>query len=316
MYKTVILFLTLISGSGLLCAESRVAATVAPTVDGVTLQSEGSLYWLQFDEDADRLWPMLKNFWSNEGITLKKEKPLLGYMETDWTKDLLVERFLSILLSDQAPARRERFRLRVERLPDNQGTRVFINHSAYGIMMDEEAVYTGYLPASPQLEIEMLSRLARYSGASEEQADQMVSSFSVHELKAEMINTDRYDIKVPGSLDFVRNKLIRVLDRMDAEVDTGNADRLIARFDKTPEIEDENADWGIDDNSDLEESGFGDYVPVGSDKNQPEKLAYHFVLAEKNGNVVISVSSAADNSDKGFGLSGFSQTVAKKLQAK
>ena len=200
MYKTAILFLALISGSTMLCAEPK----VAPAVNGVELQSEGSLYWLQFTKDADALWPMLKNFWSNEGITLKKENPVLGFMETDWTKDLLVERVLSILLSDQAPKRRERFRLRVERLPDNKGTRVFINHSAYGILFDEEATYTGYLPPSPQLEIEMLSRLARYSGASDEQADQMVSSFSVHELKAEMINADRYNISVPGSLDFVR----------------------------------------------------------------------------------------------------------------
>ena len=312
MYKTVVLFLALVMGSATLCAEPK----VAPSTDGVELRSEGSLYWLQFDEDADALWPTLKNFWSNEGITLKKEQPLLGYMETDWTKDLLTERLLSIILSDQAPERRERFRLRVERLPDNQGTRVFINHSAYGIMMDEEATYTGYLPASPQLEIEMLSRLALYSGASEEQADQMVSSFSVAELKAERINADRYDISMPGSLDFVRNKLIRVLDRMDAEVTTEKAGQLVATFDKTPELEDENAGWDIDDSSDLEESGFGDYISGPANKNQPQNLAYQFDLTAENNRVVISVRSAPDNSDKGFGLSQFSQTIAKKLQAK
>ncbi len=312
MYKTAILFLALISGSTLLCAEQK----VAPAVDGVELRSEGSLYWLQFNKDADALWPVLKNFWSNEGITLEKEKPLLGYMETDWTKDLLVERMLSVLLSDQAPERRERFRLRVERLPDNQGTRVFINHSAYGIMLDEEAVYTGYLPASPQLEIEMLSRLAMYSGASEEQADRMVSSFSVDELKAERINADRYDISVPGSIDFVRKKLIRVLDRMDAEVDTETASKIVANFAKAPELEDDNAGWDIDDSSDLEESGFDNYLQAGLNKDQPLKLAYQFNLSAKKSSVVISVSSATDNSDKGLGLSRFSQTIAKKLQAK
>ncbi len=312
MYKTAILLAALISGSTALCAEP----VVAPAVDGVELRSEGSLYWLQFNKDADALWPVLKNFWSNEGITLKKEKPSLGYMETDWTKDLLVERLLSIMLSDQAPDRRERFRLRVERLPDNQGTRVFINHSAYGILLDEEATYTGYLPASPQLEIEMLSRLALYSGASEEQADQMVSSFSVHELKAKRINADRYDISVPGSIDFVRKKLIRLLDRMNAEIDTESGSKLVANFAETPELVDENAGWDIDDNSDLEESGFGDYSSAGFNKDQPVKLAYQFDLNEKKSSVVISISSAPDNSDKGMGLSRFSQTVAKKLQAK
>jgi len=312
MYKTAILFLTLICGVATLNA----APVVAPVVDGVELRSEGSLYWLQFDKDADTLWPILKNFWSNEGITLKKEQPALGYMETDWTKDLLVERLLSVLLSDQAPQRKERFRLRVERLPDNQGTRVFINHSAYGIMFDEEAVYTGYLPASPALEIEMLSRLALYSGASEEQADQMVSSFSVHELKAERINADLYEISVPGSMDFVRKKLIRVLDRMDAQVDTQTAGKLVADFAKQPELIDDNAGWDIDDSSDLEESGFGDYIPTNSDKNKADKLAYLFDLREDKSSVVIRIRSAPDNTDKGMGLTRFSQTIAKKLQVK
>lgn len=312
MYKIAILYLALICGAATLNA----APVVAPAVDGVELRSEGSLYWLQFDRDADALWPMLKNFWSNEGITLKKEEPALGYMETDWTKDLLVERLLSILLSDQAPQRKERFRLRVERLPDDQGTRVFINHTAYGIMFDEEAVYTGYLPASPSLEIEMLSRLALYSGASEEQADRMVSSFSVHELKAERIDADRYEITIPGSMDFVSRKLLRVLDRMGAQVDTQSTGKLVANFATEPELVDENAGWDIDENSDLEESGFGDYIASASDKNKPGKIDYLFDLREDRASVVIGISSAAGNTDKGMGLTRFSQTIAKKLQAK
>jgi len=303
----------------MLHAENNVNQTssdqqVAPAVDGVQLQSEGALYWLLFDKNADELWPVLKNFWSNEGITLKIEKPQLGYMETDWTKDLLLERMFSIFLSDQAPKRRERFRLRVERLPDNKGTQVFINHSGYGILFDEEAVYTGYLPASPQLEIEMLSRLALYSGASEEQADQMVSSFSVSELQAKRINDNQYDINVPGSIDFVRKKLTRTLDRMDAEVNVKNDSKLTVTFNKTPEFEDDDAHWDIDDNSDLEVSGFTDYS--AKNKNQPTRLAYLFDLVEKKSSVIISVSSAPDNTDKGAGLKKFSQAIAKKLQAK
>ncbi len=308
MYKTAILFLALFSGSSLLYAQPKVAATVS----GVELQSEGSLYWLQFDKDADALWPMLKDFWSNEGITLKKEKTALGFMETDWTKDLLVERFLSVILSDQAPERRERFRLRVERLPDNHGTRVFINHSAYGILFDEEAVYTGYLAASPQLEIEMLSRLALYSGASADQADQMVSSFSVRELKAKQINDNQYDIDIPGSLDFVHRKLIRVLDRMDAEVDAKTAGKFVVTFNKAPELFDENAGWDIDDDSDLEESGFTDYSSKNS--KQATNLVYQFDLVDTKSSVVVSISATSDN--KGVDLRQFSQTIAKKLQAK
>lgn len=313
MYKTAILFLALFIGSTTLHAQQK----VAPAVDGVELHSEGSLYWLQFDKDADDLWPTLKDFWANEGITLKREKPLLGYMQTDWTKDLLVERMLSIILSDQAPERRERFRLRLERLPDNQGTRVFINHSAYGILFDEEAVYTGYLPSSPQLEIEMLSRLALYSGASSEQADQMVSSFSVRELAAKRINDNQYDIDVPGSLNFIRGKLTRVLDRMDA--DTIDADvlatgKFVAAFNKAPELFDTNEGWDVDDSSDLEESGFNNYS--SSNKNKPTSLLYQFKLAATENSVIISISSAPGSSDEGDSLRQFSETIARNLQAK
>jgi len=312
MYKLVAFFFIMFFSTTALHAESK----VAPLVNGVELQSEDSLYWLAFNEDADELWPMLISFWSNEGITLKREKPLLGYMDTDWTKDLILERVLSVILSDQAPERRERFRLRVERLADNKGTRVFINHSAYGILFDEEAVYTGYLPASPQVEIEMLSRLARYSGASEEQADLMVSSYSVQELTAERISADRYDIHIPGSMDFVGKKLLRALDRMDADIAVTSPINMLATFNKQPDYVDENAGWDIDDDSDLEETGFGDYTTGFAGSSEPEKLAYQFVLSEDKGRITISVSSAPDNTDKGRGLSRFSQTVAKNLQGK
>ncbi len=98
--------------------------------------------WLHFDADADSLWKKLKNFWASEGIALKQAQPELGFMETEWTKDMETNPLLTILLSDQAPVRRERFRLRLERLPDNKGTRVFINHSGYGISCLKKRLFT------------------------------------------------------------------------------------------------------------------------------------------------------------------------------
>ncbi len=287
---------------------------VLPETKGVSLQSEGALYWLQFDENVDSLWPKLKDFWANEGIALEKEQPQLGFIETEWTKDLLVDKLLSILLSDQAPERRERFRLRVERLPENNGSRVFINHSAYGILLDGEVTYTGYLSASSDLELEMLSRLALYSGADQTQITQAVSSFAVEELQAEKINDKLYQIRVPGSKTFVHKKLFRVLDRMNADVGV-KADGIVAvTFNEVPSLGvSDDAGWGIDDSSDLEETGFSDQM-VNSDK--PTHIVYHITLTEDKTNTIVAVSSQKENSDDGYGLAKFSRSLTRDLQGK
>ncbi len=292
-------------------AAQQVAQQVAPQVDGVRLESEGSLYWLHFDADADSLWPKLKDFWANEGISLKKEEPQLGYMETEWSKDLLLDKMLSILLSDQAPERRERFRLRLERI-DGDGTKVFIYHSAYGILFDEEAVYTGYLPASPALEIEMLSRLALYSGAGKQQIEQHVASFATTRLKAARLSADEYEIaSVPGTRAFVREKLQRTLARMDAEVSQQADGRIVARYSKVPELETDNTAWGIDDSSDLEETGFGD-AEVGT----AARLVYLIELKPAANTVTLRIRADKDNSDMGRGLSEFSSALAEQLESR
>ncbi|MBE9567583.1 MAG: outer membrane protein assembly factor BamC [Proteobacteria bacterium] len=288
--------------------------TVAPAVNGVTLQSEGSLYWLQFDADADTLWPMLRDFWANEGIGLNQEEPQLGFIETDWSKDLVVEKYLSIILSDQAPTRRERFRLRVERSPEGKGTKVFINHSAYGILFDEEAVYSGYLPASPELELEMLSRLALYSGAGKGQVQQAVSSFASTSMEAERIDDLHYEIKIPGSMDFVRKNLIKALDRMNMTV-SSQGEAISAQMAGAEIVNDvdENAGWDIDDNSDLEEEAFADFQ---SKKTADTISTYLLELKAKGSSVIIGITNHADNMEKAGGLNKFSKALARTLREK
>jgi len=317
MNQPSVLFIVLLTFNSLTYGAQAASAEgqkVLPEVDGVSLRSEGSLYWLQYDEDVTSLWPKLKDFWANEGIELKKEQPQLGFMETEWTKDLLVDKLLSILLSDQAPARRERFRLRVERLPEDNGTRVFINHSAYGILFDEEAVYTGYLPASPELELEMLSRLALYSGADQSKITQAVSSFAVVGLQAVKISDNLYEIRVPGSKSFVHKKLTRELDRMNADTSTNADGIVIATFNEAPLLGlSDNTYWEIDENSDLEETGFSRQV---TNDDKPLHIVYQITLSEDKSSTVVGVSNQPGNTDDGEGLAEFSRSLARSLQGK
>lgn len=304
-------FLQLVAFFLLVFSLSATAQQVASEVDGVRLESKGSLYWLHFDADADTLWPKLKDFWASEGIALKKAEPRLGYMETEWSRDLVLDKILSILLSDQAPERRERFRLRVERI-EGDGARVFIYHSAYGILFDEEAVYTGYLPPSPGLEIEMLMRLALFSGGDRQQLEEQVATFVTTRLKAKRITADEYEIaSVPGTENFVREKLLRTLARLDAEVSEQTDGRVVARYSKVPELESEDSAWDIDDSSDLEEKGFGD-----ADIGKAARLAYIIELRPEANTVTLRIRADENNTDRGMGLSEFSSVLAAHLESR
>lgn len=325
MCKLHILFLVLVTFNSIAYGGQAAHANedntlhISPEINGVSLESEGSLYWLHFDADADSLWPMLKDFWATEDIALKSEQPLLGFMETEWIKNMETNALLTILLSDQAPVRRERFRIRVERLPGDKGTRVFINHSGYGILLKDEAVYTGYLPTSPELEIEMLSRLALYSGAEAEQASQIISSFSTAPSQVKQISKDQYEISIPGSVEFVRKKLVRALDRMDMDIKTETNETIIVKVTNNSKLEgaDDPADWDIDDDSDLEEQGFSDYISKTAGKNsKPDNIIYLLGLIADESRVTISINSHADNTGNGMGLTRFSQSLARNLQAK
>lgn len=57
---------------------------VVPSFDGLRLQSEGGLYWLEIDQSGDDIWPLLQAFWEHEGVKLSRIESMIGLMETEW----------------------------------------------------------------------------------------------------------------------------------------------------------------------------------------------------------------------------------------
>jgi len=299
-------------------SENLEKSTVFPSAKGVVLKSEGSVYWLEFDTNTSALWPVLKEFWSTQGIELDIEQPVLGYMQTRWINDSGLSKLASsVLFSDSEPELRERFRLRVEQRPDNAGSRVFIHHTSYGILLDEEAVYTGYLPPSPQLEIEMLSRLALFAGADKSKTHQTTAQYKPIQLQARVAGNGTYEIHVPGTAEFTRKKLIQALDRIDVRAKVTAEGSVIAvrtntsRLDN-PDAEKEKEEWGIDDSSDLEEEGFADAgTPSASDEKPPADAVYILQLTENTSNTLINIRNYAENKDGD--IKAFSDAIARNL---
>jgi outer membrane protein assembly factor BamC len=163
----------------------RTAQAVLPPQPGITVGQDGDRRWLAVAAPPEQVWPRVREFWTSNGFNLKREDPTIGVMETDWMENRadipedgirrVLKRFLDVAYS--APTR-DRFRVRLERGPDERSTEVYLSHSGV-----EEVAVGGTSasatntfiwqrrPPSPELEAEMLNRLMVFLGASERRAE-------------------------------------------------------------------------------------------------------------------------------------------------
>ena len=86
-------------------------------------------------EPPEKLWPLVKDFWQENGFLIKLEVPEAGVMETDWAENRAkipegtVRDFLGKLLDTlYSTAERDKFRTRLERTDDGKGTEIYISH--------------------------------------------------------------------------------------------------------------------------------------------------------------------------------------------
>ena len=162
------------------------AAGVLPQVENVRLERLGSERWLVVQEQPDKVWPVVREFWLERGFLIKQESPEAGVMETDWAENRanvpqdgirgLLGRFADSIYSTSL---RDKFRTRLERTPDGNGTEVYISHrgmeEVYTIGQNRSEGETGQTywqprPADPGLEAEFLRRLMVRLGTTEERA--------------------------------------------------------------------------------------------------------------------------------------------------
>jgi len=163
------------------------SGTVLPKVANMHIERAGSERWLVVsDQTPAQLWPLLKDFWQQNGFLIKTEQPQLGIMETGWAEDraklpssmagLSLAAVLSPLYST---GERDRFRTRLERTADGKGTEVYISHQGLQeVYTDAEKVTPAWQPRPPDpgLEAEFLSRLMVRLGAKQQVAQQQVAA--------------------------------------------------------------------------------------------------------------------------------------------
>ncbi|APV51873.1 hypothetical protein BWI17_20675 [Betaproteobacteria bacterium GR16-43] len=144
-------------------------AGVLPPVDGARMERSGDQRWLVLKAPADKVWPVVRDFWVEQGFVILRDTPDVGIMETDWAENRakipqdIIRRTIGRVI-DQAysTSERDKFRTRLEKGTDPNTTEVYVSHRGM------QEVYTSQLqegtawqprPADRELEAEMLQKI-------------------------------------------------------------------------------------------------------------------------------------------------------------
>jgi outer membrane protein assembly factor BamC len=166
--------------------EGRTNASLLPQVDNMRIERAGTQRWLVVNMPADKVWPLVKDFWQESGFLIRTEVPEAGVLETEWAENRanIPQGFVRSLLGRafenlHSTAERDKFRTRLERTANGQGTEIYVSHRGMEEVYTEgvEAGKTIWQPreADPELEAEFLQRLMVRLGAREERAKQLAS---------------------------------------------------------------------------------------------------------------------------------------------
>jgi len=160
-------------------------SAVLPKLEDMSIQRAGTERWLVVKEPPEKIWEIVKEFWQENGFLVNVERPEAGVMETDWAEnrakipqDFIRRTLGRVVESLYSVPERDKFRTRLERSPDGQGTEIYISHRGMmELYVSEGRSQTKWQPRPPDpgLEAEFLRRLMVRLGTTEEQAKQLLA---------------------------------------------------------------------------------------------------------------------------------------------
>lgn len=153
------------------------ADAVLPTLQWVRLERNGAQRWLVVNDHADSVWPVVKAFWLEIGLTLSSEDTAAGVMETGWAENLAAPA-KDGMTGQPIAGTRDKYLTRLERSKDGTSTEVHITHR--GIEEEVSAAGSRWKARERDTELEaaMLQRLMVRLGASKAQAESALAAAS------------------------------------------------------------------------------------------------------------------------------------------
>jgi outer membrane protein assembly factor BamC len=158
---------------------------VLPAFDKLRVERAGGQRWLVVSAKPEAVWPVIRQFWLDNGYTLKTERPEIGMMETDWAEhrervpEEGIRGVLNKMISTvRSTPQRDKFRTRLEHGSEPDTTEIYISHRGMVEIFDSEGQdHTVWQPKDdPEFEAEMLSRLMVRFGNQEAQAKTQIAA--------------------------------------------------------------------------------------------------------------------------------------------
>jgi outer membrane protein assembly factor BamC len=157
--------------------------TLLPTEEKASIERAGSQRWLVVQATPQQVWPVIKDFWQENGFIINLESPETGLMETDWAEnraqipqDAIRRTIGKVIDGLYSTAERDKFRTRIEQ--GKNGTEIYVSHrgmkEVYATEGKDKTVWQPR-PADPELEAEMLRRLMLRFGVEESRAESLLA---------------------------------------------------------------------------------------------------------------------------------------------
>jgi outer membrane protein assembly factor BamC len=160
-----------------------------PTNPEAHIVRAGTQRWLVVKATPEQAWSTVRKFWTDTGFVIATEQPGVGVMETDWAEnraeipqDLLrkyVGKYIDVFYETY---KRDKFRTRIERGAEPGTVEIYLSHRGMEQVPTTKidnstpaAFAWALMPANPNLEAEMLSRLMMRFGAPEAVAEAATS---------------------------------------------------------------------------------------------------------------------------------------------
>ena len=189
---------------------------VLPSSDGIRLEKAGAQRWLVVNAPAEKIWPVVREFWIDQGFAVRVENADTGVMETEWIeadaikaaddKKNIGEKFDKWLDKLSGIADRRKFRTRLERGEKEGSTEIYMTHRTVSGAPDNGknevqttlgVIDTGYRLDGTKvdkkleendgdLDAELLRRLMVKLGVEEKRAQQIVAN-PVNEKRADVV---------------------------------------------------------------------------------------------------------------------------------
>lgn len=110
---------------------------VLTTPEGVRLERAGAQRWLVVNAPAEKVWPVIREFWLDQGFAVRVENAQLGIMETEWidteaikkdTSGNVGEKFDKWLDKLSGYADKKKFRTRLDIGNEPNTTEIYMTH--------------------------------------------------------------------------------------------------------------------------------------------------------------------------------------------